>query len=178
MYSSAEIANYLLLKGRKEDKPITPMKLQKLLYFAHGWYLATMNEPLLREPFEVWKYGPVIARVYEEFRHFRNERITELMSEIHREKDDWVMEKPVVNDKETREILDAVWKIYADFTPLELSALTHKPGSPWEQVVKKYGGIGKVPYNRDLDEQTVKEYFTNLLESVGKKRQQEIDFSA
>lgn len=34
------IANYFITLAKKEDKLISTMKLQKLVYFAHGWCLA------------------------------------------------------------------------------------------------------------------------------------------
>ena len=38
-YSAKAVANYFLSKyGRK--KGITPLKIQKLVYIAHGWHMA------------------------------------------------------------------------------------------------------------------------------------------
>jgi len=44
------------------------MKLQKLVYYAHGWHLALNNEPLIDEQVECWQYGPVISSLFHEFK--------------------------------------------------------------------------------------------------------------
>ena len=38
---------------------ITHLKLQKLLYFCYGCYLARTGEELFAEPLEAWPKGPV-----------------------------------------------------------------------------------------------------------------------
>ena len=65
-YSALAIANFFL----ENHKSISPMKLQKLVYFAHGWNLAISNNPLIKEPIEAWDYGPVISTIYNEFKLF------------------------------------------------------------------------------------------------------------
>jgi len=64
---SAAVANYFLDLGLRESIPITPLKLQKLVYFAHGWYLGFTGEPLLNEGIQAWEYGPVIPSLYHDF---------------------------------------------------------------------------------------------------------------
>ncbi len=39
---------------------LTQLSLLKLLYFAHGWYLVYFAQPLVRQDFKAWKYGPVV----------------------------------------------------------------------------------------------------------------------
>lgn len=48
---------------------ITHMKVQKLCYFAHGWWLAFSPEPFLSERPEVWKFGPVFSSLYSALSH-------------------------------------------------------------------------------------------------------------
>ena len=54
---------------------LTPLKLQKLIYYAHGWHLAIRNAPLIDEVIEAWEYGPVVPNVYHEFKKFGNRPI-------------------------------------------------------------------------------------------------------
>lgn len=105
------------------------MKLQKLIYFAHGWHLALYNEPLVTEPIYAWKFGPVIPSVYHEFKRFGYRPITET---------DWDDEEdglglPIIppDDRRTIELLTRVWDVYRRFTAVQLSNMTHAPDTPW-----------------------------------------------
>src|SRR5262245_26249764 len=75
-YPVAEVANWLIERGLEDGRPVDPLKLQKLLYFAHGWHLAITGAPLLDEPIEAWQYGPVVSSIYHEFKHFGSRAIT------------------------------------------------------------------------------------------------------
>ena len=60
-YKAEDIANFFLRAIYRDcGDAITPLKLQKLLYFAQGNYLAKYNMPLFDEDFEAWIHGPVI----------------------------------------------------------------------------------------------------------------------
>ena len=39
-------------------------KIHKLLYYAQGWHLTWVGEPLFRESIEAWTNGPVVADVW------------------------------------------------------------------------------------------------------------------
>ena len=65
MYSSVLIAGQFVNLGVKENNPVTQMKLQKMVFFAHGLHLALNNgDPLIREKFLAWKFGPVVPTIY------------------------------------------------------------------------------------------------------------------
>jgi len=75
MESALAVANYFIKKGIDTKKSVSPMKLQKLVYFAHGWRLALYNSPLIDEAIQAWQYGPVIPGIYHEFKHYGNRDI-------------------------------------------------------------------------------------------------------
>ena len=61
MVTALNISNNLLQRAFTDKISISPMKLQKLLYFTYKHYLKSTNGiPLFAERFEVWKYGPVL----------------------------------------------------------------------------------------------------------------------
>ena len=78
-YSAIAIANYFIQKSLDEKTDdLSPMKLQKLVYFAHAWYLIYQDGgKLINEAIEAWSYGPVINSVYHEFKHNGRNSITE-----------------------------------------------------------------------------------------------------
>lgn len=60
-YSATAVANAFIEKATKgELSELTPMKLQKLLFYVQSWHLRLYNEPLIDDFFAKWRYGPVI----------------------------------------------------------------------------------------------------------------------
>ena len=103
------------------------MKLQKLVYMAHGWNLAVNDEPLIQEQFEAWPYGPVEDTLYHIFKPFRNSPITRYAKT-------WAGDKEVsyvATSERFKAIFDAVVAKYGSFSALRLSELTHMPDTPW-----------------------------------------------
>lgn len=143
------IANLFLAKGQAEGVPLDPMKILKLTYIAHGWVLALADHPLFSQEVLAWPYGPVVRDVYSAFRNFGSAPITSPASDFEDMK--W---KPVEAelDSETGEIVDEVWDEYKDFSGLQLSTLTHRPGSPWALVTcgRSPAQIRDIPIPNDV----------------------------
>ncbi len=145
-YSAARIANYFI---EKSNYDVTPMKLLKLVYIAHGWCLAITDSPLIVEPVEAWKYGPVIRDLYDSFKHYGNQPITELAQYAYGEKD---------ISREYKKFLDKIWEMYGDYSGEQLSNLTHKTNTPWDKIWNQYGactGFYKI------DDIIIKDYYSN-----------------
>jgi uncharacterized phage-associated protein len=81
-YDARAVANYFLELGNAEAHPITPMAIQKFVYFAHGWMLAVYGRQLITQRVEAWDFGPVIRELYNEFKKFGDQPITELARSI------------------------------------------------------------------------------------------------
>ena len=75
-FSSTVICNNVLKRAKSENIKVTPMKLQKLLYFVSCEYVKATGTELLSEHFEVWQFGPVLPSVYNEFKSFHSSPIT------------------------------------------------------------------------------------------------------
>lgn len=79
-YTAKEIAIWFLRENRimKDDydaDSISNLKLQKLLYYAQGSYLALTNEPLFNENILAWKHGPVVNEVYQVYKKYGSDGI-------------------------------------------------------------------------------------------------------
>ena len=122
-------------------QPTTPMHILKLVYIAHGWVLGFLNQPLVSQPVEAWKYGPVIPKVYHHYKVFRRHPI--IMGTKSQESE--LDEKQIA-------ILRAVEKSYRRFSGPQLSSMTHQKGSPWDITVRKQGLVNAVIPN-DLIQQ-------------------------
>jgi uncharacterized phage-associated protein len=127
------VANYFLNLGIRESVPISPLKLQKLVYFSHGWYMGFTGEPLINERVQAWEFGPVIPSLYHEFKEFKNNPITRFTRNYLAED----LASPAM--MAAKSLLDRIWSIYSRYTAAHLSALSHEENGPWHQMV------GQVP---------------------------------
>jgi len=164
-YSAKAIANEFLSMPQVRRAGVSPMKLQKLVYFAHAWHLAIKNQPLINEHVEAWEYGPVIPSVYHEFKRFGNEDITESAKEYDHISNK--MFEPSIEDftnednEETKALLDRIWEIYGPFSAIQLSNMTHTEDSPW------YIAYNSPDFRRGMaiDNNVIADYFKHLLKS-------------
>ena len=137
-YPPGSVANGFLQRAFNARQPIGHMKLQKLVYLAHGYYLAfTDGTPLINEPFEAWDYGPVCRGLWSEFRNVGKASITALVTEFSW--DDEISLTPIpapTDDENVIRVLDYVHQAYGEWKPFDLSNLTHKEGWAWDRIRK------------------------------------------
>jgi len=126
------------------------MKLQKLVYISHGWNLAINRAHLVSGKIEAWDGGPVMRVIWNHLRDFGLNAVGGLMG---RAKDE-PFEADLTNSE--RAIIDHVWKRYGEYTGLELSEITHEPGTPWSNA---YFGRGR---NSSLVPSDIQQHFVEL----------------
>ena len=169
-YSTKAVANYFLDLAEKEGELLTPMKLQKLVYFAHGWHLAIAGEPLLNEQVEAWQWGPVIRSLYHTFKEFGNQSISERATHLSVKRGaefQFTGTTPSIDGESsnaedvewTKELLERVWDVYKEFTAIQLSKMTHEAGSPWDKIYRQHDG--NPPKGTDIPAEIIQEYFTS-----------------
>lgn len=138
-YSAKEVANYFLSKHM--DTGITPLKLQKLVYIAHGWHLGIYRTSLISdENVEAWQHGPVLPSLYYEFRDRGRMPINRLAEKIEvnvgknkkKIRLNSIIPQIKNDDMKTISLLDRIWEVYGNFSGLYLSQLCHQPRSPWD----------------------------------------------
>ena len=123
-YPASKIAEWFLAYNRnimaEEDAEyISNLKLQKLLYYAQGTYLAITGHELFKEPILAWKHGPVVNSVYQEYKGNKANGI--------------VYEKPFdfnEFDPETENILEEVYDCFGQYSAWKLRNMTHSE-EPW-----------------------------------------------
>lgn len=78
MLSCYDVANYFIWLANEAKEDISNLKLQKLVYYSQGLYLALYKKPLFPEVIQAWELGPVIAPLYYEYKGcFRIKRLQE-----------------------------------------------------------------------------------------------------
>jgi len=137
-YNPKSIANYFLALAQRDGTQIDPMKLQKLMYYAHGWFAGHTGEPLINEAVEAWPYGPVVPSLYHEFKRFGSGNICGWATEYA---GGTLQPVPIPHDEGLRSFLDNVWKSYGQFTGVRLSEMTHAPGGPWDVARRQSGNL-------------------------------------
>ena len=64
-----DVADFFIqIANQSEDDQMTNLKLNKLLYYAQGVYLARTGRPLFDENIEAWTFGPVIPNIYRKYK--------------------------------------------------------------------------------------------------------------
>lgn len=111
---------------------MSPKKLQKLLYYAYAWTLTLENEEveslenkLFDERIEAWVHGPVIPKVYNKYRDYGYNNISQIDNDSS------------VFPEDIESILNQIWEVYGGFSGDELESLTHQE-SPWKNARKGY----------------------------------------
>jgi len=156
-YTASLIAYAFVEKGIESGNFVTQMKLQKLVFFAHGLHLAKYDKPLIKEKFQAWKFGPVVPSIYRDYKFYGSSPIADTnylfafgdtdMREL------WLKEI----DRKAKESIDTTWEGLKDTSAVQLSNWTHKEGSPWAQNYVQ--GINDIV----IPDEQIKEYFkTNI----------------
>lgn len=130
MITALNIANNFLERAFQEKIPVSPMKLQKLIYILYKEYLKRTGLKLFTENFEVWQYGPVLPNVYSEFKSYRANPIKSYALNA----DASITKVNIVQGTHFEEIFDRVWNLYKRFSGIALSDFTHREGGAWDKA--------------------------------------------
>ena len=73
MHTASQVAKWFLAHNRmvmidEGGENISNLKLQKLLYYAQGSFLAVTDKPLFEDNIVAWCHGPVVESVYHEYK--------------------------------------------------------------------------------------------------------------
>ncbi|MDK9607089.1 Panacea domain-containing protein [Lelliottia wanjuensis] len=131
-YSAVAVANAFIERQQKGVlTDLTPMKLQKLMFYAQSWHLYLKNnEPLFDDFFSKWKHGPVIPSLYHEFKEY----VADPIKSKARVAIPSGTAVPIVpdTDKETHAFIDKIIEVYGGYSGRQLSYMTHMPGTAWD----------------------------------------------
>ena len=171
-YSASAIANALLDIGRENcAQDLTPMKLQKLVYFAQGWHSAVANQDLINEPIEAWQYGPVVPSIYDKAKKYGNSPITGYLgSYVPTPQGQMVLVPDRLSNQELETIkpfLDWIWEQYGHYSGIALSNITHLPGTPWSETMQTMQQeFGAIRPHTDIPRESIKNYFHSQMENL------------
>lgn len=143
-YSVNEIAKKIIASvDTNNGDVITNLKLQKLLYYMQGFYLAVYDKPMFDDEIEAWMYGPVVPCVYENY---------SIQGKNPLFNDDGYI--PIELSEDEEDLFNQVYEAYSQFSAVKLMELTHSE-RPWKSVEPKKGNV--------ISKEIMKDYFKTCL---------------
>ena len=134
MYDVRDVANFTLDYADERGVGITNLALQKLLYFAHGWFFAIFDEPLIKNKFEAWKYGPVQRVLYDQFKSLQDKPIKGVRATYIDPLNGKSKYRPPEISSDHGDVIRAVLQKYERYSAGQLVSESHAEDSPWEFV--------------------------------------------
>jgi uncharacterized phage-associated protein len=127
------LANLFLDWSAEARISLSPMKLQKLVFFTHADYLVRTGKPLVSQGFEAWDYGPVIPSLYREFKHFKDKPVSSRATTF-----DPVTTKTLVSicqlPEQTAKLVRQMFDFYSRLDAIHLSELSHEFEGVWRHA--------------------------------------------
>ena len=139
---------------------VTPLMLQKLLYFVQGISFAVNHKPVFPEICQAWAHGPVYPEVYDMFRDFTYNPIEDARFAIF----EGIEENLTADEKKAA---DLVINTFGKYGGKVLEKITHAE-EPWKLARKGYDDY--IPSNEIIPSVTIKEYYV--------RKNEEYDFSS
>lgn len=135
--TAQNLSNNILYRAKKEHIDVSPMKLQKLLYYVCVKYVKETGVYPIFEYFEPWPYGPVIPSIYFEFKDYGPSPIRTYS------KDSKGNSRMVDEDSSPtlRYCIDYIWAKFKSYTGIDLSRRTHQRGSGWYSAYQRNAPI-------------------------------------
>lgn len=150
------VANEFITRGCDEERPLTPLQIMKLVYYAHGWMLALCDRPLVEESFRAWAYGPVIPDLYHAMKHYGAQPVNAPLPLLNKP----LLEsgrlryrplEPAGLDEQQTGIIDATYTGYGHLHGLTLMEISHD--GPWEDARRRRGR------SNPISNTAIKKYF-------------------
>ena len=127
---------------------ITPLTLQKALYYIQGFYFAFTGEFLFKEDCQAWVHGPAFPKIYDQYKKNGYDPISE--SEVCDESELMTFEKAIV---------DSIIRNFCCYSGKILESFTHSE-TPW---LKARGNLlPDAPSNIPIPKEMIGEYFIEI----------------
>ena len=139
-----DVAKYIL-----EWRPMSHMKLQKLVYYCQARSLVWDDAPLFNEPIQAWVNGPVCWELYNQLRG-RFQVFAVHLGDLG--------DSSRLTDTQ-RETVDEVLRFYGDKDAQWLSDLTHME-QPWAKA--REGLPDDRRTDREITWESMHEYYSSL----------------
>jgi uncharacterized phage-associated protein len=157
IYTSKQIADWFLGQADPEaGDSISPLKLQKLVYYAQAWHYTLFNKPLFNEDIEAWRHGPAIRSLYHRFEKYTRIDSIDISNE---------QLEQISFEEDTLDLLIEVKELYGEHSGSYLEKLTHSE-EPW-RIARGSTSIHD-RCTTVISLQSMKNFYTKLLDERSK----------
>lgn len=136
---------------------VTPLMLQKILYFIQGVYSALYGKPVFEEDCRAWVHGPVYPEVYELFRDFKYNPIDDARFALLHGNAEALTE-------EEKKVIDLVVNTFGIYGGKILERITHNE-DPWMEARKGY--CDSIPSGKILPKDRIMMYYVIINQKYG-----------
>ena len=136
---------------------VTPLMLQKLLYYIQGIYSALYGKPIFPEDCRAWIHGPVYPKVYDLFRDFKYNLIDDARFALIEGTED------ALTDDE-KKVIDLVLNTFGMYGGKILEKITHNE-APWMEARK--GFEDSIPSNELITKERIMKYYIAVNQKYG-----------
>lgn len=136
----------------KSVEEITPLALQKMLYYIQGIHMVMFEKELFTEDCQAWVHGPAYEEVYEVFKSFKYNPIDDIRFAMFQNRFD------ELSDNE-KKVIDLVVGSFGMYSGKALEQITHEE-TPWKVARKNY--LSNEPSNEIIFKETIKQYFSEI----------------
>lgn len=154
------IANLWILLCNENETTISPLKLQKLLYYTQAWHWVYFdNEDIFTDLPQAWVNGPVYPNIYERFKTIGiYDQLTKSNTNIGVSLTDCVTN--INLDTDQQQFFNALYKHYGLMSNDKLVFLTHSE-APWCNA--RAGLSPFEPSQNIIQKEQIESYYSNRL---------------
>lgn len=157
-YNALDIAQYVINYAIEKGNPVSNLKLQKILYYIQAAFLVEKGIPCFKEEILNWRHGPVVKEVYDEYKDYTNNEISDIQKGYYKllldkenlkfiAKFEEFEQNKILN--EDKRLIDKVIDGYLGIDAWELVKRTHME-DPWEKYSDR---------NEIISIDSIKDYF-------------------
>lgn len=141
----------------EQMKEVTPLALQKILYFIQGIYMVLYGKPLYKEDCMAWVHGPVYEDVYDLFKDFKYNPIEDDRFAIFKDRFEELSEHE-------KKVIDLVINTFGKYSGKVLENITHEE-LPWKNARVGYEAS---EHSREImSKDGIRNYFISVANKYG-----------
>jgi putative zinc finger/helix-turn-helix YgiT family protein len=147
---------YLIAKhiiAKMED--ITPLALQKILYYIQGFSLSLLNKEMFSDRCEAWVHGPVYREIYDRFSYYSFNSI---------DSSEFASYQDIDLDDDEKKLIDTVISNFGCYSGKTLEKMTHN-SLPW---ITARGQLDREEISsKEISNKNIADYFNEVVVNYG-----------